>query len=210
MYRNVRFVLSEKTSNEPMAEVEMLHEYNLRTTTLSLIILSLWLDRNVFFLHQLMRSSLPPTHSCLLTLVVTGRNEVLAKVIFLHLSVILFTGGEYLTRHTPPGTTPPRDQVPPRIRYPPDQVHPPGNRYPPRDQVHPPGPHPPRPHPPGPGTPRTTPPLGPGTPPTTPPLDQVPPPAATSGILSTIGRYASYWIAFLFLVVFKLNNLQVM
>ena len=84
----------------------------------------------------------------------------LAKVIFLHLFVILFTGGEYLTRCPPPGTRytpPPRDQVhPPRgTRYtppgpgtppqdqvhpPPDQVHPP----PPRDQVHP---------PPGPGTP---------------------------------------------------------
>ena len=75
-------------------------------------------------------------------------NEVWGKVIFLHLFVILFTGGEYLTRYTPqgPGTspqnqvhplgpgTPPRDQVhPPGTGYTPlwDQVHPPGTRYPP-------------------------------------------------------------------------------
>ena len=65
-------------------------------------------------------------------ILITGRNEVLAKVIFLHLSVIhsVHRGGV------------------------PDQA-------PPRDQVHPPG-------------------------------------AATSGIRSTIGRYASYWNAFLF------------
>ena len=73
-------------------------------------------------------------------------------------------------------------------RYtPPDQVHPPGpgtppgTRYTPRDQIHPPGPG-------------------------TPPRDQVPPhpppPAANSGIRSTIGRYASYWNAFLFSKVF--------
>ena len=62
----------------------------------------------------------------------TGRNEVLAKVIFLHLFVILFTGGEYLTRYTPPGPdtpplgpgAPPRDP-PSRTRYTPlrDQVY---------------------------------------------------------------------------------------
>ena len=67
--------------------------------------------------------------------IVTGRNEVVAKVIFLHLSVILFTGGVCLsacwdahppgTRHHPPTpgtrhhhppwdqTPPPRDQTPP-------------------------------------------------------------------------------------------------
>ena len=83
---------------------------------------------------------------------------------FLQASVILLTGGEYLTR------------------YPPwDQVHPPGPGTP-WDQVHPPGPGTPpqtRYNPPGPGTPlqtRYTPrdqvhpqdqvtPLGPGTPP---------------------------------------------
>ena len=118
--------------------------------------------------------------------------------------------GEYLTRYPPPRTryTPP-DQEPPR-----DQVHPtpPQTRYPPGsgtppDQVHPPGPGTPqiRYTPLGPGTPpwiRYTPrdqvhtALGPGTP----PPDQVHTPrAANSGILSTIGRYASYWNAFLFI-----------
>ena len=94
---------------------------------------------------------------------ITGRNEVLAKVIFLHLFVILFTGGGV-----------------------PDQVHPPGTRYTPRDQVHPLGPGTPpgtRYTPPGPGTPPTryTPqdqvhPPGPGTPPRpgTPPGLQTP------------------------------------
>ena len=92
----------------------------------------------------------------------TGRNEVLAKVIFLHLCVILFTGGGVPdqacppgTRHTPPDQagTPPPDQagtpLPPR----------PG-RYTPRTRYTPPGP--------GRCTPRDqagTPPLGPGTPP---------------------------------------------
>ena len=94
------------------------------------------------------------------------------KVMFLQASVILLTGGEYLTRYTPPGTrytppgpgTPPRDQV-----HPPwDQVHPPWDQVPPRDQVHPPRT---RYTPPGPGTP----PLGPGNPPV-PPLGQVHPP----------------------------------
>ena len=46
----------------------------------------------------------------------TGRNEVVAKVIFLHLSVILFTGGGSASMHagipTPPlgpGRPPPRE-----------------------------------------------------------------------------------------------------
>ena len=85
-------------------------------------------------------SSLPPA------------NEVWGKVIFLHLSVILFTGGV-------PG------QVHPRQVHPPGQVHPPWTGTPPGQvplrQVHPPGqvhtpqagtPRPPRQGPPG-GTP---------------------------------------------------------
>ena len=61
----------------------------------------------------------------------TGRNEVVAKVIFLHLSVILFTegGGVCLSacwdtiplpgsRHPPEQTPPPREQTPPRTRPP--------------------------------------------------------------------------------------------
>ena len=57
---------------------------------------------------------------------VTGRNEVVAKVIFLHLFVILFTGG-FSSRENPPcqgepplpGRTPPRQGEPPRSRHPP-------------------------------------------------------------------------------------------
>ena len=88
-------------------------------------------------------------------------NEVCGKVIFLHLSVILFTGGSTWagtpplgsgTPHprpgthpsgpgTPPGlgTPPPRPGTHPRTRYSPqDQVHPLGpGTPPPRDQVHP-------------------------------------------------------------------------
>ena len=52
---------------------------------------------------------------------ITGRNEVVAKVIFLHLSVILFTGGGlpqwmlgyHPPEQTPPGSRPPREQTPP-------------------------------------------------------------------------------------------------
>ena len=56
--------------------------------------------------------------------IVTGRNKVLAKVIFLHLSVILFTGGG-LARRTPPGMeSPPLDQTPPNMETPgPDPPH---------------------------------------------------------------------------------------
>ena len=56
---------------------------------------------------------------------VTGRNEVVAKVIFLHLFVIVFTGGRgwYLTRHW--GRTPP-DQTPPQSRPPGPGTHTPG------------------------------------------------------------------------------------
>ena len=96
-------------------------------------------------------------------------NEVWGKVIFLHLFVILFTGGGEV-----PDQVHPRDQV-----HPPEQT-PPGSR-PLRDQVHPLGAD----TPPGPGTPpEQAPPLQdqvhpprPGTPsaPGTPP-EQTPPP----------------------------------
>ena len=103
-------------------------------------------------------------------MVFTGRNEFVAKVIFLHLFVILFTGGGGCgipqgteadppqTMHTPP--PPPPDQTPPQTRYTPWT-------------------RPPRPD---------TPPPGPGTPPR----------EADSGIQSTSSRYASYWNAFLY------------
>ena len=66
-------------------------------------------------------------------LIFTGRNEVVAKVIFLHLSVILFTGGSasvhagilpwqqtppLRSRHPLPGAETPRSRHPPGIRYP--------------------------------------------------------------------------------------------
>ena len=62
------------------------------------------------------------SHFCRL-LFVTGRNKVVAKVIFLHLSVILFTGGVSASVHAgipppPRADTHPWDQTPPR--------HPPG------------------------------------------------------------------------------------
>ena len=115
--------------------------------------------------------------------VITVRNEV-AKVMFLHLSVILLTGREYLGRYPPGPGTPPQDQVhlPGPGTHPRDQVHPPGTRYTPQDQVHPPGTR----YTPGtryiPWTRYT--PLGPGTPP------------SRDGYCC--GRYASYWNAFLF------------
>ena len=88
-----------------------------------------------------------PVHeySCLIQtncwkLLVTGRNEVVAKVIFLHLSVILFTGGGACLRQppreqTPLGADPPRADplgadTPPRSRHPPRADTPPGSRPP--------------------------------------------------------------------------------
>ena len=72
---------------------------------------------------------------------VTGRNEVVAKVIFLHLFVILFTGGGFCLNacwDTPPRTrqTPPHPPGPGRPTPPPprDQTPPP----PPRDLADPP------------------------------------------------------------------------
>ena len=110
--------------------------------------------------------------------VITICNEV-AKVMLLHLSVILFTGRDYL------GRFPLGPGAPPRIRCPP-----PGIRYTPLSQAS---------TPPGPGTPWDKvhpPPLqvcpippGPGTP----PEDQVPPPA--DGY--SCGRYPSHWKSFL-------------
>ena len=55
--------------------------------------------------------------------IVTGRNEVVAKVIFLHLSVILFTGGSASVHAGIP--------PPPRPGTLPDQAHTPQTRHPP-------------------------------------------------------------------------------
>ena len=82
------------------------------------------------------------------TCLFTGRNEVVAKVIFLHLSVILFTGGGGLpqcmlgyhpsprTRQTP---NPRIRHHPPRTRHtpPPIRHHPLGPGRPPQDQAPP-------------------------------------------------------------------------
>ena len=56
---------------------------------------------------------------------VTGHNKVVAKVIFLHLFVILFTGGVCLSAcwDTPPGADPPGSR-PPGIRHPPGKQTP--------------------------------------------------------------------------------------
>ena len=130
---------------------------------------------------------------CVLT--ARKRNEVWGKVIFLHLSVILFTGGgstwagtSSLSRYipqgryipwagtpptgTPPGRYTPWACTPPRQVHPPGQVHP--HRYTP-GQVHPPA----------------------GTPPgqVHPPRQVHPPSLPIRG--SMCGRYASYWNAFL-------------
>ena len=55
----------------------------------------------------------------------TGRNEVVAKVMFLLVSVILSTGGGSASVHT--GMLPPS----PRRRHPPKRRHPPRRRHPP-------------------------------------------------------------------------------
>ena len=49
--------------------------------------------------------------------IVTGRNEVVAKVIFLHLSVILFTGGGSASVHA--GIPPAKETPPLQRRHPP-------------------------------------------------------------------------------------------
>ena len=117
--------------------------------------------------------------------IITGRNEVVAKVMFLHVSVILLTGG--VSGQAPPG---PGRHPPGPGRHPPGPGrHPPGpgrhpqtRQTPPLHQADPPGPgrHPPRPgrHPPRPG--------------------RHPPREEDCSIRSMSGRYASYWNAFLY------------
>ena len=105
----------------------------------------------------------------------TGRNEVVAKVMFLQVCVCPQGGGCLpqcmLGCHTPPGwRNPPLDGEPP-----PDQADPPWMENPPQDQADPPWME-------------------------NPPRDQADPPPlreADSSIRSTSGWYASYWNAFL-------------
>ena len=132
----------------------------------------------------------------------------MAKVIFLHLFVILFTGGRGVSsrenppaRENPPSAreNPPCQGEPPLPGRTPPGPDPPLDQADPPNQAEPPlGPDPPDQTPPRPGRPpqtRQTPldqadpqPPGPGRP---------PPPEADSSIRSTSGRYASYWNAFL-------------
>ena len=169
--------------------------------------------------------------------IITGRNEVVAKVIFLHLSVILFTGGRVSASvhagiATPEQTHSPRaDMPPPRATTPPlsrhpkaDTPHPPGQTHPradtPQEQTpprsrHPQGRHPlEQTHPPE-QTPswsrhpqEQTPP-GADTPRSRHPQEQTPPWEADSGIQSMSGRYASYWNAFLFGKIFAKNCMKI-
>ena len=108
----------------------------------------------------------PGVYSTNIDRVFTGRNEVVAKVIFLHLSVIhsVHRGGVGLPQCMLGYHPPPREQTP----------HP--RTTPPRP---PPTPHPPEQTPPG-----TTTPHPPTTPPTTPP-DHTPPPTPAYGLRAT-------------------------
>ena len=116
--------------------------------------------------------------------VFTGRNEVVAKVIFLHMYVILFTEGRGLSASVHAGIPTPQspEQTPPRAdtpwsRHPPKSRHPPGNR-----------------HPSGADTP-----LGADPPGADPPGADIPQSRHPPGnIRSMSSRYASYWNAFLF------------
>ena len=61
--------------------------------------------------------------------VITGRNEVVAKVMFLLVSVILLTGGGGMSEaDPPPGADTPRVR-PPRSRHTPREQTPPGTKY---------------------------------------------------------------------------------
>ena len=114
---------------------------------------------------------------------ITGRN-VAAKVMFLHVSVILFTGG--VSGQAPPAGRPPKDQAgpPPRTM----QTHP-RQGEPPPDQADTPPPR--QGEPPRPGRPPRQ-----GEPPHR--TRQTPPREEDCSIRSMSGRYASYWNAFLF------------
>ena len=116
----------------------------------------------------------------------TGLNEVVAKVMFLHVCDSVHGGGGGLWagrtpqgRENPPGSRhppgAPPEQTPPRSRHPPGA---PRSRHPPREQ---------------------TPPVS------RPPPEQTPPPEADCSIRSMSGQYASYWNAFLFFTVNQVN-----
>ena len=136
-------------------------------------------------------------------MIFTGRNEVVAKVMFLHVCVILFTGGGGSLGRPPrtwQGEPPPPDQPPgtwqgespprPTPLGPGRENPPPRTRQTPsRDLA---GRNPPRPgrHPPGTWQGEHPPPPRPGRPP--------PRREEDCSIRSMSGRYASYWNAFLY------------
>ena len=156
------------------------------------------------------------------------RNEVVAKVIFLHLSVIHSVHRRGLPQcmlgycPPPPGADPPEqtplEQTPqeqtPLEKIPPEQTpleqtpqsRPPQEQTPPQSRPLRADPPPRSRHPPGETSPRGDPP-GSRHPPgadtllgADPPGSRHPPQEADSSIRSTCGRYASYWNAFLFLI----------
>ena len=127
----------------------------------------------------------------------TGRNEVMAKVMFLLMSVILLMGGlpQYMLgrKHLPrERSTPLGRKHPPRKEASPGKEAPPmGRKHPsPMERKHPPGKE--APHWKG-----STPWEG-----STPQEGSTPPP-----IRSMSGRYASYWNAFLFIFLLPKINL---
>ena len=105
-------------------------------------------------------------------IVFTGRNEVVAKVMFLQVCVCPQGGRVSASVHAGMPYPPPRMENPPRMESPrwrtPPNGEPPRMENPP--QMEEPTPHPPRPR------------------------------EADSSIRSTSGRYASYWNAFLFIL----------
>ena len=70
------------------------------------------------------------------SILVTGRNEVVVKVMFLHVSVILSTGGVSRQREHTPQT---RQGDPPGRETPPGPGRPPGRETPPQTRQTPPG-----------------------------------------------------------------------
>ena len=140
------------------------------------------------------------TKSFLFFVFFTGRNEVVVKVMFLLVSVILSTGeGVSASVHAgipPPWEqTSPPEQTPPREQTPQEQTHtlPPPEQTSPWGADTPPEADPPVADTPLPGADTPLPPEQ------TPPQRSRHPPSqkADSSIRSMSGRYASYWNAFL-------------
>ena len=163
--------------------------------------------------------------------IITGCNEVVAKIIFLHLSVILFTGGclpqcmlgcqPPRSRHPPGADTPqgrhPQEQTPPpkadppradkpQEQTPPQKRKPPKSRHPPKADTPPKADPPKSRHLPKKQMPAKS--RHPPPPSRHPPRADIPPPREAPGIWSMSGRYASYWNAFLFNKNFNKNYMK--